>query len=637
MNHHYLRKTLSTDRGRYLNWLKDESLRRSSFGLEEDDHENDRAWFEALIEDEETDSFVYMDFFMALGEVRVIPSEDEEGLGLVSLSVSREFRDSGLEAEMFTALKEKLKDKYRKLEVVNQPEYKTKAVTSKERDARFEILRIIAMFMIITMHYLGNGGLLNPLSEDSSAANLGFWMVEALCFASVNVYVMISGYYSVDARFSLRKFIKLWLEIFFYSTVIALTCFVTGIADLKEHANLYELQYIFFPLSNGHYWFATSYMLLMLIAPFLGRGFKSLNKLQHGFILICLLVLTCVFKSVFPIHMLGLEDHGLGLQWFVTLYVLAAYIRLYGLPFCKNKASSFLWYVLSALMVIPCILLMYPLENGELKGLHFVNASLLVDDYNHLLVLLSSIGLFMLFVNMKPIKGKAAAVIAKIASFTFGVYLIHAHLYLADVWPEWFNVSAPAGMLRPLHLAGTVSAVFIVCCIIDLLRTVTFNVIEDLCDWALGIYYAKKEVWDYLIAGFVATVVSWVTYIIFADYVFAFLEEKNMSDIRVLVGNAVSWTITVVFAYVINRIFVFHSEKTGFKPVMKEFTEFVAARLFSFGLEELIMFVGVTLLKWNDKLVKILIASIVVIIVNYILSKLWIFKAPAKEKDKKEE
>ncbi|MBP5608960.1 MAG: GtrA family protein, partial [Lachnospiraceae bacterium] len=202
---------------------------------------------------------------------------------------------------------------------------------------------------------------------------------------------------------------------------------------------------------------------------------------------------------------------------------------------------------------------------------------------------------------------------------------------------EWFNVSAPAGMLRPLHLAGTVSAVFIVCCIIDLLRTVTFNVIEDLCDWALGIYYAKKEVWDYLIAGFVATVVSWVTYIIFADYVFAFLEEKNMSDIRVLVGNAVSWTITVVFAYVINRIFVFHSEKTGFKPVMKEFTEFVAARLFSFGLEELIMFVGVTLLKWNDKLVKILIASIVVIIVNYILSKLWIFKAPAKEKDKKEE
>ena len=58
MNHHYLRNALPTDRGRYLNWMKDEELRRSSFGLEQDDYENDRAWFEALMKDEETDKLV---------------------------------------------------------------------------------------------------------------------------------------------------------------------------------------------------------------------------------------------------------------------------------------------------------------------------------------------------------------------------------------------------------------------------------------------------------------------------------------------------------------------------------------------------------------------------------------------------
>ncbi len=630
MNHHYLRNALPTDRGRYLNWLKDEELRNSSFGLEQDDYENDRAWFEALLKDEETDKLVYMDFFMALGEARVIPSRDEEGVGLVSLSVSREFRGQGIEAEMFDALKDKLKDKYKKLVTVDVPEEVLKPAPPKERDGRFEILRILAMFMIITMHYLGNGFLLNPLSTDKTPANIGFWAVEALCFASVNVYVMISGYYSVDTRFSLRKFIKLWCEILFYSVFIGLICFATGIESFEEHANLYELQYLVFPVSNGHYWFATAYMMLMLIAPFLGRGFKALNKLQHGFILIVLLVFTCVFKSIFPMHMLGLEDHGCSLQWFITLYVLAAYIRLYGLPFCKTKAGSALSYVCYALLVVPCIIVMYGLESGDLKGIHFGNASLLVDDYNHLLVLLSSIGLFMFFVHMKPIKGKAAAVISKISACTFGVYLIHAHLYLENEWPVWFNVFAPRHALRPVHLIATVLVIFVACCIIDLIRQIIFNVFESLCDWALGIYYAKKEVWDYLIAGFAATVMSWLTYIIFAQYAFSFMEDTW----RVLLGNAASWTITVIFAYVINRVFVFHSEKTGFKAISKEFLEFVAARLFSFGLEEAIMFFFVTLLKWNELLVKVLIASIVVIVLNYILSKLWIFKAPAEEKKK---
>ena len=631
MNHHYLRNALPTDRGRYLNWMKDEELRKSSFGLEQDDYENDRAWFEALMKDEETDKLVYMDFFMALGEARVIPSRDEEGTGLVSLSVSREFRGQGIEAELFAALKEKLKDKYKKLVAVDIAEETLKPAPPKERDGRFEILRILAMFMIITMHYLGNGDLLNPLSMDKSGANIAFWLVEALCFASVNVYVMISGYYSVDTRFSLRKFIKLWCEIFFYSVVIGAVCFAAGIVSFEEHANLFELQYLVFPVSNGHYWFATAYMILMLIAPFLGRGFKALNKLQHGFILICLLVFTCVFKSIFPMHMMGLEDHGCGLQWFITLYVLAAYIRLYGLPFCKTKAGSAISYVFWSVLVVPCIILMYGMENGDIGGLHFENASLLVDDYNHLLVLLSSVGLFMIFVNMKPIKGKAAALISKISACTFGVYLIHAHIYLANAWPKWLGVSAPRQAMRPVHLIASVLGIFVVCCIIDFIRQIIFNVFESLCDWALGIYYAKKEVWDYLIAGFAATVMSWLTYIIFAQYVFSFMEDTW----RVLLGNAASWTITVIFAYVINRVFVFHSEKTGFKAVSKEFLEFVAARLFSFGLEEAIMFVFVTLLKWNELLVKVLIASIVVIVLNYILSKLWIFKAPAEEKKEK--
>ncbi len=615
MSHRYLRKALPTDRKRYLKWMRDPELRKEAFGIETEDYENDRVRFEEMLADENCECYVYMDFFMAIGEKRIYKKAD--GKSETRISVAEEFRGQGFEEEL--AADEKAPAKKG-----------TKAV----RDSRFETLRVLCMLMIITMHYLLMSGriALTP-DKDSSLPNLAAWFVEALCLGSVNVYVMISGYYSVDSRFSLRKFIRLCCEVLFYSVTIAAVSFVTGIESLESRGNLFELQYIFMPVQNGHYWFATAYLMLMLFAPFLGMGFKKLNELQHRFILICLLVFCCLGKSFFPLA-LGPDDFGCGLRWFLVLYVLAAYIRLYGLPFAKTKLSAFLLYVIAAAAMIPWMIFMGSLERGiglEKFGvtLRFPDATKLANDYNSLPVLLASIGLFLWFLNMKKKEGGIFSKIAKLAPFCFGVYLIHAHIYLnkAENWAAWFKADLRFGLMRIPHMIGVVLLIFIVCVIIDVIRSVLFEIFERFCDWALKIYYAKKELWDYLIAGFAATVMSWVTYYIFAMQIFSFMEDT----IRVLLGNAVSWTITVIFAYVINRVFVFHSETKGLRAVGKEFLEFVAARLFSFGVEELIMFVFATLLHMNEVLVKVLIASIVVIVLNYILSKLWIFKDPKKK------
>lgn len=69
----------------------------------------------------------------------------------------------------------------------------------KERQINYELLRIIAMLMIVSLHYLSKGGLLgDPSRAKMSATGYAAWLLEAFCLVAVNVYVLISGYFGVD-------------------------------------------------------------------------------------------------------------------------------------------------------------------------------------------------------------------------------------------------------------------------------------------------------------------------------------------------------------------------------------------------------------------------------------------------------
>ncbi len=90
-------------------------------------------------------------------------------------------------------------------------------------------------------------------------------------------------------------------------------------------------------------------------------------------------------------------------------------------------------------------------------------------------------------------------------------------------------------------------------------------------------------------------------------------------------ANLIAWIAGVIFAFVTNKLFVFESKSWKPSVAGKEFTGFVGARVFSLVVEMLGMFVMVTLLTWNELVAK-LIVGVIVIIMNYIFSKLLIFK-----------
>ena len=121
------------------------------------------------------------------------------------------------------------------------------------------------------------------------------------------------------------------------------------------------------------------------------------------------------------------------------------------------------------------------------------------------------------------------------------------------------------------------------------------------------LYLKYKEIINYLIFGVLTTVVSLATYYI---CVYTFLNPDN--SLQLQVANIVSWIAGVTFAYITNRKFVFESEE---QEKLKEAGKFVTSRIATLLTDMLIMFIGVTILKLNDKIIK-LISQIIVIIAN---------------------
>lgn len=133
-----------------------------------------------------------------------------------------------------------------------------------------------------------------------------------------------------------------------------------------------------------------------------------------------------------------------------------------------------------------------------------------------------------------------------------------------------------------------------------------------------NIYLKYKEIINYLIFGVLTTIVSLLTYYLL---VFTILNPNNPIELQI--ANIISWITCVTFAYITNRIYVFNSKN---KNIIKEIIKFYSSRLTTLFLDMLFMYIFVSKLNFNDKLIKIII-QILIIILNYILSKLLVFKA----------
>ena len=339
------------------------------------------------------------------------------------------------------------------------------------RNSNIELLRVIAMLMIVALHYFNQGGILDAAVYGEP--NYTFvWLMESLSFVSVNVYVLISGWMlsASTAPVKLGKVVRLILQVVFYSVGIYLIACVFGVVPFNVKSLIFGY---LFPITHGEYWFATVYVVLYLISPFLNKAISVLSKKEHQLLLLILGIVFSIIPTVFFFsgNSVGVNS-GYSLVWFVFLYLLASYLRKYDVHFSQK------WLLP---LFLGCCLVTFGMKLAQWAIL----GKVIWDwyDYTSLPILIGAVALFMFFVQLPPKQNRLWILLG---STTFGVFLIHTQYLMRDtlLWNQWVQPLKHYYM-DPLtfiaHFAVSVLAIFIVCSILDWLRERLFDLIAAWC------------------------------------------------------------------------------------------------------------------------------------------------------------
>lgn len=325
----------------------------------------------------------------------------------------------------------------------------------KERMANLELLRCIAMMMVVVLHYLGKGGLLGEMTAGKlSAVNLTAWVIECFSVVAVNVYMLISGYFLCESAFKLSRLVKLWLQVWFYSVGVGLLAAFTGICPAEE-VDLHYFITLIFPISMDHYWFMTAYVFLYLLLPFVSIAVQKMTKGQMQVVLTALLIMFCGVKSVLPVR-LQMDMRGYDVLWYLCVFLTAAYLKKYGIPALNKRWKCVGLYVLCSLGILAetmCFHQIY-LRTGSFELIMNV-----ATNYNHIFPFLASIGLFLTFLTTK-VSGVVAKIVTRIAPYTLGVYLLHENTGVRYLWQDWLWADKVTGI--PGLIIGTLIALVIV-------------------------------------------------------------------------------------------------------------------------------------------------------------------------------
>lgn len=330
-----------------------------------------------------------------------------------------------------------------------------------KRQSNFELLRIIAIIMIIAHHFAYH----SDMVFDTQSITLNRLWTQLLYYGGhvgLNVFVMISGYFLVDSkRLNLAKIVRIWLMMFTYSVGIYVIIIATGI----EVEFFDEIKnWSFTPVARGIWPFASAYLGLMFLYPFINRLAGSLSKGVYRIMMVILLVLWSVIPTITTFDM-GSNY----LLWMITVYLLAGYIKLYPEDFDKGRSFYLtvllIFWGLSFASAVVCDIIGFKYDVFAKYATHF-------SGMQHINIVVMAVCLFLVFRDIKIENERIQRVINSIAGTTFGIFLIHDNTFLKTwIWKQLFkNAEYIDKGWFVLASIGEVVAIFIVCMIIEYVR-----------------------------------------------------------------------------------------------------------------------------------------------------------------------
>lgn len=292
----------------------------------------------------------------------------------------------------------------------------------KIRKSNLELCRIVCMLLIIAHHCVVHGGGISLEPGLNRTISLFLMPGGKLCF---DAFLALSTWFLVDQDFRTERFIKIWLEVFFYSVTFAvITYLIQGGFTWRNWFS------IFFPITGNSHGFAASYLILYLLIPFLSRIKEHLNQTQATMLLLILFYVQIGSQLIGNISLYFQPIYS-EILLFVLCYFIAFYIKKWPFKFWNNK-------LLLAFGFISCWLLLFAIRYfGTLYPANTLLGYLIAitGDESSIFNLIGGYLLFLFFYSL-PVKD--SKIINQIAKPTFGILLIHDHNFFRPI--VWYNI-----------------------------------------------------------------------------------------------------------------------------------------------------------------------------------------------------
>lgn len=327
------------------------------------------------------------------------------------------------------------------------------SITTGPRQSNFELLRIIAMFLVLGLHfnfkYTGIPVFSHSLETDIN--NIFQIVLEAICLPAVNVFILISGWFSIHATYK-GLFSYLFQCVYFLLlTFIFSICIIPSSISIKAIID-------FFMLSK-YGWFIVSYLILYIISPILNSFLDRTNNYK---LVKCLIV---IYLSCLYFGWLGDNsnyNNGYSVVSFINLYVLGRFMALY-----YHKSNKWLYLLMGSTILNAIILYLdiyYLQSTGISRLLSYLNP----------LIILQAMSLIMIFSSIKLRYSKTVNFIAKSA---FAVYLIHdcARYQISFLELLIDKISVYHGMHYLIIVLMLIAAIYIIAVLFDQGRIFLWN------------------------------------------------------------------------------------------------------------------------------------------------------------------
>lgn len=347
--------------------------------------------------------------------------------------------------------------------------------TRCKRLSNIELLRIFSMLLVIATHFWGHGIELKSIEPFTLPYYFG-WFVKGISYVSVNTYVLISAYFLCKSKFKISRLLMLWLEIEFYSIFLYLIAILSKTIHFSSKGILTAL----FPICTGEYWFVTIYIGLFLLSPILNFFIATINRKQHEVIIVILCLLFVIVPNIFFFSKWLNFGTGYGIVWFVVLYFIGSYLRLYVSREWINRNTMKIRLLSILFLALPGISRIIIAFFTRLILGHVVGGGLFFAN-NSIIMVPATILFFLMFLTYDIKNEKLESVINMLSSGSFAVYLIHDN---PNISTKMWNI-----LIYNIHLydfrlvvdfLAIIIGVYVICAIVDVIRQRLFKPIVHL-------------------------------------------------------------------------------------------------------------------------------------------------------------